>query len=129
MCGIFGELWFDPSYVVNSTHLVECCRLMAHRGPAAEGTWCEGSVGLGHRRLAIIDLAAGHQPMAYANERYWITFNGEIYNYRELRDYLSSCGLNFQTNSDTEVILAAYSFWGEACPAHLNGIFAFGIWD
>jgi asparagine synthase (glutamine-hydrolysing) len=103
--------------------------VLAHRGPDGDGTYVDGAVGLGHRRLAIIDLAAGRQPMASTGGTTWISFNGEIYNFRELRSQLQELGYRFQTSSDTEVILAAYEAWGVECLSRLRGMFAFGIWD
>jgi asparagine synthase (glutamine-hydrolysing) len=129
MCGIYGQLWFDPAAFTPEVEVLERCRLMGHRGPDGEGAWSRGRIALGHRRLSIIDLNSGQQPMPYADGRYWITFNGEIYNYRELRGRLQGLGYAFQTTSDTEVILAAYAHWGETCSQYLNGIFAFAIWD
>jgi asparagine synthase (glutamine-hydrolysing) len=105
---------------------------MEHRGPDDAGIWVssDGKVILGHRRLAIIDLSpGGHQPMSDANERLWIVFNGELYNYKELRRELEKRGYRFLTASDTEVILNAYHAWGTDCLTHLNGMFAFGLYD
>lgn len=103
--------------------------VMASRGPDGEGQWQDGSVCLGHRRLSIIDISGGVQPMAAANGRLHIVFNGEIYNYRELRKQLEALGARFHNASDTEVILAAYEFWGYDCLNHLEGMFAFALWD
>jgi asparagine synthase (glutamine-hydrolysing) len=102
---------------------------MVHRGPDDEGLFIGGNVGLAHRRLSIVDLSGGHQPMASADETAWITYNGEIYNFRELRARLEADGYAFRTKSDTEVILHAYDAFGEACVEHLRGMFAFAIWD
>jgi asparagine synthase (glutamine-hydrolysing) len=126
MCGIWFSLGFapDPSFI----------DVVAHRGPDGSG-WrvfdsIAGPVALGHRRLSIIDLSdAGRQPMAYADERYWIIYNGEIYNYIELRDELEAAGHQFRTQSDTEVLLAALAQWGAAALGHLVGMFAFIVWD
>lgn len=102
---------------------------LAHRGPDDSGVFSEPGIALGHRRLSIIDLStAGHQPMRYADGRYTIVYNGELYNFREIRHELSE-HFTFTTNSDTEVILAAYSRWGGACLDHFNGMFAFAIYD
>lgn len=101
---------------------------LAHRGPDDNGVFSEPGISLGHRRLSIIDLsAAGHQPMSFKNERYTIIYNGELYNFREIRNQLKD--ISFKTNSDTEVILAAYAQWGEKCLDHFNGMFAFAIYD
>jgi len=106
------------------------CDLLAHRGPDGGHAVVDGVAGLGHRRLAIIDLSpAGRQPMSTANGHVWITFNGEIYNFQELRSKLEARGHRFQTRTDTEVILAAYEEFGVECLGHLNGMFALAIWD
>src|SRR5690606_24333971 len=106
------------------------CGLIAHRGPDGEDVWAEGSVGFGHRRLAIIDLSeGGRQPMSAAGGAVWITFNGEIYNYRELRRELEARGHTFHSQSDTEVLLAAYLEYDVRCLDRLRGMFAFAIWD
>ena len=105
---------------------------LAHRGPDGEGQWIneKANIGFGHRRLAILDLSkAGHQPMHYANDRYTITFNGEIYNYIELREKLQQKGYQFKSNTDTEVLLALYDLKKENCLKDLDGMFAFAIWD
>ncbi len=128
MCGICGKLsWDQPP----SQALIERmnCKI-AHRGPDAEGTKVQGALGMGHRRLSIIDLSpAGKQPMQDTSGRYWIVFNGEIYNYETLRQELKSRGASFQTRTDTEVILEAYKNWGVECLSHFNGMFAFALWD
>lgn len=100
-----------------------------YRGPDDAGIHSDGPLGLGHRRLSIIDLGGGHQPMTDASERAWIVYNGEVYNYRELRARLVDRGRTLRTRSDTEVILALYLEYGEHCVDHLNGMFAFAIWD
>jgi asparagine synthase (glutamine-hydrolysing) len=105
---------------------------MSHRGPDGAGEWWseDGRIGLGHRRLAIIDLSSnGHQPMQDVTGELWIVFNGEIYNFRDLREELTRKGYAFRSGTDTEVILAAYSEWGAACLSHLNGMFAFALYD
>jgi asparagine synthase (glutamine-hydrolysing) len=125
MCGIFG-------YVgrIERAAAERCLHTLAHRGPDGWGVWSDEHVTLGHRRLAILDLSEnGAQPMSYAGERYWITFNGEIYNFLELRAELEGRGHVFRTESDTEVILAAYLQWGEDCQVRFNGMWAFAIWD
>lgn len=128
MCGIAGEIVFDAR-VPEESWARDACQIMKHRGPDGDGIYRADGVALAHRRLAIIDLAGGCQPMPYADGRYTITFNGEIYNYRELRAELSALGYVFATSSDTEVILAAYAAWGVGSFPRLNGIFAFAIWD
>lgn len=130
MCGIAGRFNFTTHRPVEPSLVRGMCSYLIHRGPDDEGVVCRGAVGLGHRRLAIIDLSpGGHQPMATADERFWVTFNGEIYNYRELRRTLESQGVAFQTQSDTEVILHLYRRDGAACVDHMRGMFAFAIWD
>jgi len=128
MCGIVGEISFR-SQTVSEDWIRRACAIMKHRGPDGEGSYQDGPVAFGHRRLAIIDLTDGAQPMSYAGGRYWITYNGEIYNYRELRAELRALGHDFATESDTEVILSGYAAWGLDLLPRLNGIFAFGIWD
>ena len=103
--------------------------VVRHRGPDADGVYLDGSVGLGHRRLSIIDLSTGQQPMQNGDGSLVISFNGEIYNYLELRAELEQAGATFTTDSDTEVILRAYESWGVACQARFNGMWAFAIWD
>jgi asparagine synthase (glutamine-hydrolysing) len=130
MCGIVGIA--DRDGVVAREVLETMRDTMFHRGPDDAGTWwsADGCVGLGHRRLSIIDLTpGGHQPMCDATGECWITFNGEIYNYRELRESLEQAGYHFHTSSDTEVLLAAYNAWGTDCLQRLQGMFAFGLWD
>jgi asparagine synthase (glutamine-hydrolysing) len=103
---------------------------IAHRGPDGEGHFIDGPIGLGHRRLAILDLSpAGAQPMRTRDGRYTLSYNGEIYNYRELKKELKDYGHQFHSTSDTEVVLIAYAHWGEACVEHFNGMFAFALWD
>src|SRR5688572_17346799 len=104
------------------------CDLLANRAPDGAGVYADGPAGLGHRRLAIIDLSeAGQQPMKSADGDVWITFNGEIYNYLELRARLTQQGHRFRTQTDTEVLLAAYQEYGVDCVTHLRGMFAFAI--
>jgi asparagine synthase (glutamine-hydrolysing) len=132
MCGIAGIIALEPERFMSSM-----LSTIEHRGRDDEGIWTSDAVDensrqvcLGHRRLAIIDTSsAGHQPMQYADGRYVITFNGEIYNYRELREDLKSKGHEFHTDTDTEVLLAAFAEWGADCLPYLNGMFAFAVWD
>lgn len=128
MCGIAGAVGEGAQTL---TPLVDTMMArLAHRGPDDAGLWAEPDVALGHRRLSILDLtSAGRQPMASADGRYTITYNGEIYNYVELRDALRQRGHAFRTETDTEVLLAAYAEWGDACLEHLNGMWAFALWD
>ena len=129
MCGIFGYVGWDRQLPPVSD-LCKATNLLKHRGPDGGGYWHEGGTFLGHRRLAIIDLSpAGTQPMPSADGRYVVTFNGEIYNYVELRDELHAAGATFLTNTDTEVVLAGYAAWGPAVVDRLEGMFAFGLYD
>ena len=102
---------------------------IAHRGPDDKGYYLAGPLGFGFRRLSIIDLAGGHQPMSDQDESVWVIFNGEIYNFPELRQELESFGHAFRTNSDTEVIIHGYKQWGDDILNHLNGMFGLAIWD
>ncbi|BCS33207.1 asparagine synthetase B [Luteitalea sp. TBR-22] len=130
MCGIAGRVNYRTSAPVSAADVTAMCDLLRHRGPDGSGVWSDGPVGLGHRRLAVIDLSpAGAQPMASADGRLFITFNGEIYNFQELRGRLEARGHRFRSHSDTEVILAAYREYGDGCVEHLAGMFAFAIWD
>ncbi len=130
MCGIAGKLFFDSSRRVDPALLDRMNQVLSHRGPDDAGTYHEGPVGLAHRRLSIIDLSpAGHQPMANAAGTLWITYNGEIYNFGELRTSLERSGVTFRSKTDTEVILALYERDGIDCLKHLRGMFAFAIWD
>ena len=129
MCGIAGKLFFDRQKNVESNELKRMTDSISHRGPDDEGHFIDDNVGLGFRRLSIIDVSHGHQPLSNNNETIWITFNGEIYNFKELRTELISRNYVFRTNSDTEVIVNLYEEFGERCVDHLRGIFAFVIWD
>ena len=128
MCGIAGILRVDGA-PAGADLLGAMTSAIAHRGPDGDGFFCDGSVGLGHRRLAIIDLATGDQPMATEDGSVVLVFNGEIYNFRELRRELEGRGATFRTTSDTEVILQAYEAWGVDCLPRLRGMFAFALWD
>jgi len=129
MCGIAGILIHEGDKA-DVREVTAMTRALAHRGPDGEHVHLLGSIGLGHRRLAVLDLQeTGQQPMSYLDGRYWITYNGEIYNYLELRRELSGYGHRFRGNSDTEVILAAFVEWGESCQLRFNGMWAFAIWD
>ncbi|MCX7747190.1 MAG: asparagine synthase (glutamine-hydrolyzing) [Clostridia bacterium] len=125
MCGIFGYLGNIDKMLAQ-----DCLDKLIHRGPDASGLWHQKNITLGHRRLSILDLSElGTQPMSYMDGRYWITFNGEIYNFIEIRNRLKGKGYIFKSDSDTEVILAAYCEWGEKCLDLFNGMWAFAIWD
>ena len=129
MCGIAGILNFDRA-PVSPVILRNMTDAIAHRGPDGEGHYIDGALGLGHRRLAIIDLSpAGQQPMGSRDGSYIISYNGEVYNFRELRIELESQGYQFHSKTDTEVVLNAYLAWGERCVDRFNGMFAFAIWD
>src|SRR5574341_662156 len=124
MCGILGLL-------ASGTHpaLRPQRPLLAHRGPDDEGCYADADVFLGARRLSIIDVAGGHQPLSNETGAVWVVQNGEIYNYLAVRAELEARGHVFRTRSDTEVIAHAYEEWGIDCPGHLRGIFVFGVWD
>ena len=128
MCGIAGivDLQARP---VELALMHRLCEVLAHRGPDDEGYYITGPVALGQRRLAILDLAGGRQPMSNEDGTVWITFNGEIYNFRDLRARLEGLGHRFATRSDTEVIVHAYEQYGPACVKELRGMFAFAVWD
>lgn len=128
MCGIVGLVRSD-GLDVDEALLGRMCNAIRHRGPDDDGFYVNGSVGLGMRRLSIIDLKSGQQPIHNQDRTAWIIFNGEIYNYRELRETLEKLGHTFYTNSDTEAIIHAYDRYGADCPKHLRGMFAFAIWD
>jgi len=129
MCGIVGFAYSEHSRPCDPCTVVTMRDVFPYRGPDDAGVYTDGPAGLGQRRLSIIDLSGGHQPMCDWDGRFWIVFNGEIYNYRTLRQELVSKGCRFQTDSDTEVILQLYATLGEGCVREMNGMFAFAIWD
>ncbi|MEQ9216718.1 MAG: asparagine synthase (glutamine-hydrolyzing) [Cyclobacteriaceae bacterium] len=130
MCGITGMYAFNMVGRINLIHLEAATRCLEKRGPDNQGSWFDDVVGLGHRRLSVIDTSAeANQPMIDESGRYRIIFNGEIYNYKEIRKELATKGVPFRTESDTEVLLQAYIHWGPACLKRLNGFFAFAIYD
>jgi asparagine synthase (glutamine-hydrolysing) len=129
MCGICGQFNFGDGSPVLRQSMERMARSIAHRGPDDEGYFVSGSLGLGFRRLSIIDLAGGHQPMSDAEEDVWVVFNGEIYNFPELKRELEAFGHIFRTRCDTEVIVHGYKQWGEEVLNHLNGMFGLAIWD
>jgi asparagine synthase (glutamine-hydrolysing) len=129
MCGIAGLVYADPTRPCEPEVVTAMRDVISYRGPDDSGNFIDGPVGLGFRRLSIIDLSGGHQPMAHAERRLTIIFNGEIYNYRDLREAMIGRGHTFRTHSDTEVILNLYAERGERCVELLNGMFAFAIWD
>ena len=129
MCGIAGIFHLGTAKPVDPVRVTAMCDAIAHRGPDGAGVWHAPGVALGHRRLSIIDLAGSPQPMASADGRAMLVFNGEIYNYRELRAELAAGGATFRTDGDSEVILAAWQKWGEDCVPRLHGMFAFALYD
>src|SRR5579862_4462391 len=129
MCGICGIFNFETHVPANSSSLKRAMDALAHRGPDDEGFYVDGELGLGNRRLSIIDLPGGRQPIANEDRTVWITFNGEIYNFRELRPELESRGQRFQTSTDTETILHLYEEHDLNCPDQMRGMFAFALWD
>src|SRR5271157_4230601 len=129
MCGICGVFNFGTGEPADPVALKRATDVMVHRGPDDEGFHLDGALGLGNRRLSIIDLPGGHQPIANEDESVWITFNGKIYNYRDLRPDLLAQGHRFRTNSDTETILHLYEEYDLSFLDHLRGMFAFAIWD
>lgn len=129
MCGITGKIFFDKNRDVSLKELKNMSDVIKHRGPDEEGHYINKNVGLGFRRLSIIDLHTGHQPLSNYNDTLWITFNGEVYNFKENRKALEKKGYTFKTNTDTEVIVNLYQEYGEKCVDYLRGMFAFVIWD
>jgi len=127
MCGIAG--WLGQK--IDTDCSSEILRRLAHRGPDGKGEWASGGVWFGHRRLAVLDLTSdGRQPMISASGRYVLTYNGEVYNYQELRGELEQAGERFRGHSDTEVVLAACEYWGiELAVARFEGMFAFSLYD
>lgn len=129
MCGICGVFDTYQRNRVDKETLQRMCDVLKHRGPDDEGIFVDKNIGLGHRRLSIIDLAGGHQPIYNENHSIWIVFNGEIYNHNELRKNLEQKGHHYYTLSDTESIIHSYEEWGDDCVNELRGMFAFCIWD
>ncbi|MFM2360543.1 MAG: hypothetical protein RLY16_2536, partial [Bacteroidota bacterium] len=132
MCRIAGIINFHQPINITQNYVSGMCDALASGGPDASGIFVDENAGicLGHRRLAIIDLSqAANQPMYYANQRFVISFNGEIYNYQQVQSELKGLGYSFETNSDTEVILAAYAHWGTQAFERFNGMYAFAIYD
>src|SRR5438309_11451906 len=128
MCGIAGILHTRRARAVDTAGLERMAFALAHRGPDGHGVWSDGPIGLAHRRLAIIDLEGGRQPMVSCVTGAALTFNGEIYNFRDLRGELQALGAGFDEQSDTEVVLRAYEHWGDFCVHQLRGVLAFGVW-
>lgn len=129
MCGICGTLNYSKDHRIDAGVLKRMISMIRHRGPDEFGIYVDDSIGLGHARLSIIDLTSGSQPIHNEDETIWVVFNGEIFNYLELREELISKGHNFYTKSDTEVIIHLYEEYGRGCTDYMNGQFAFAIWD
>ena len=129
MCGICGQYNFRDQKPVDPEVIRRMTQTMVHRGPDDQGYYFSGPLGFGFRRLSIIDLEGGHQPMADRERSVWLVFNGEIYNFPELKKELEGYGHVFQTRCDTEVIIQGYKQWGEDVFNHLNGMFGVAIWD
>ena len=129
MCGITGVMRFGGGDQVETGVVRRMCDVMAHRGPDDDGIYVDGRMGLGMRRLSIIDLTTGHQPISNEDGTVWIVFNGEIYNHAEVREQMLARGHKYKTHSDTESIVHLYEEYGRDCVRHLRGMFAFAIWD
>ncbi len=129
MCGIAGLVCGGRLTESERLRLPAMRDVLAHRGPDAKGEWSDGHAALGHRRLSIVDLAAGGQPLSNEDGSIWISYNGEIYNHQDLRRDLEAAGHRYRTRCDTETIVHAYEQWGDDCVHHLRGMFAFAIWD
>src|SRR6476620_6546369 len=128
MCGIAGKFSFDAETPVDRERLAAMTDAVAHRGPDAHGYYTAPGIGLGHRRLSIIDLATGDQPLANEDGTVWVVFNGEIYNFADIRVELEAAGHRFRTHTDTEVIVHAYEQWGDLAVERFRGMFAFVLW-
>ena len=129
MCGITGIFHLETAKPVDPERVRRMAEAIAHRGPDGSGVWTAPGIGLGHRRLSIIDLAGGAQPMLSLDQNLAVSFNGEIYNFRELRRELQAAGFQFQSDSDTEVILHGWRHWGTSCVDHFHGMFAIALYD
>lgn len=130
MCGIAGKYNFSTNEPVSKELVKKMCDIIEYRGPDDCGVYTDGAIGLGHRRLSILDLSElGHQPMSSSDKKTWITYNGEVYNFIKLREDLIKKGYKFKSNCDTEVIIYLYKEYGEECVHFLRGMFAFAIWD
>src|SRR5438874_7021337 len=129
MCGICGIVYSGEERRVQRDTLAAMNAQLVHRGPDDDGFFVEGNVGLAMRRLSIIDVRTGHQPISNEDESLWIVYNGEIYNHQDLRSKLEARGHRYRTRSDTETIVHLYEEYGRDCVQHLRGMFAFAIWD
>src|SRR5436190_8639793 len=129
MCGIAGIVASDE-LTAGEREVVAAMRdVISHRGPDDAGIYVDRQAALGHRRLSIVDVSAGHQPLSNEDESIWLVFNGEIYNHSDVRPELEAAGHRYKTRSDTETIVHAYEAWGEGCVDRLRGMFAFALWD
>src|SRR5438874_7395243 len=129
MCGICGIVYSGEERRVQRDTLAAMNRQIVHRGPDDDGFFVEENIGLAMRRLSIIDVRTGHQPISNEDENLWIVYNGEIYNHQDLRAGLEARGHRYRTKSDTEGIVHLYEEYGRDCVKHLRGMFAFAIWD
>jgi asparagine synthase (glutamine-hydrolysing) len=129
MCGIAGFAASEPLTANARERATRMRDVLAHRGPDGAGLWADEHAVLAHRRLSIVDLAGGHQPLANEDQRIWVTYNGEIYNHRDVRVELEAAGHRYRTRSDTETIVHAYEQWGDDCVHRFRGMFAFALWD
>ena len=130
MCGIYGVFSKGKLTDTELNRVRSIGPILQHRGPDGEGFWYRNNIALGHRRLSILDATnSGAQPMSYKNGRYTIVYNGEIYNFIELKSELKKAGYAFSTDTDTEVVIAAYDYWGKKCLDKFNGMWAFALWD
>ena len=127
MCGIFSIYSFDKARTIDLSLVKSATDEMMHRGPDDAGYYVNGNIGLGHRRLSIIDLSLGHQPMTNEDGQITIVYNGEIYNYKEIKTSLTSLGDTLRTDGDTEVIIKANEGWETQCVQKFNGMFAFSL--
>src|SRR5688500_8577206 len=129
MCGIAGIVAADRLQDGDAERVCRMRDIIAHRGPDGAGLHVDGYAALGHRRLSIVDLAGGHQPLANENDTIWVTYNGEIYNHASVRPVLEAAGHRYRTKSDTETTVHAYEEWGDECVHRFRGMFAFALWD
>lgn len=129
MCAIAGFVSVDGVHADEQARAIAMRDVMAHRGPDGAGLYADEYAFLVHRRLSIVDLAGGHQPLANEDGRVWVTYNGEIYNHADVRAELEADGHRYRTRSDTETVVHAYERWGDDCVHHFRGMFAFAIWD
>src|SRR5215210_969114 len=129
MCGIAGIIASDQLHTDERATVIAMRDVISYRGPDDAGVYVDALAGLGHRRLSIVDVGAGHQPLSNEDGSIWIVFNGEIYNHAEVRPELEAAGHRYKTRSDTETIVHAYEAWGDACVDRLRGMFAFALWD